>query len=165
MAFFVILNVFKLINITFIEQKFGDVNVWNLKFKLLIIVFKLYNIIPIIWNLVCIFFLFIEMKKICLKIKEELFLMICIKYIHLIFGIFCHTQFSKNWNVLYQKIERYEMKKKYTKNNNIHFLAIIIEFDNMMTVIIIQNQRLIFICCTKFNTTLKCCNYFKLIYL
>ena len=45
--------------------------------------------------------------------------------------------------------------KKYIKNNNIHFFIIIVEFDKIMIVIIIQNQKLTFICYMKFNIILK----------
>ena len=46
--------------------------------------------------------------------------------------------------------------KKHPKNNNIHFLAVIIEFDDkIITVMTIQNQKLISICCMRFNIISK----------
>ena len=45
--------------------------------------------------------------------------------------------------------------KKYIKNDNIHFFVIIVEINKIMTVMIIQNQKLTFICCMRFSTILK----------
>ena len=88
MAFFVILDVIGFVDAVFVEQKFDNINVLNLKFKLLIIIFGLYNIKLIVQNFVYIFFSFIETKKTCLKIKKKLFLIICVKCICIIFLIF-----------------------------------------------------------------------------
>ena len=42
--FFTVLGMFGFVDTTFVGQKFHNVNVLNLKFKLLIIIFGLYNI-------------------------------------------------------------------------------------------------------------------------
>ena len=73
MASFAILNVFGSINITFVEQKFGNINIQHLKFKLLIIIIKSYNMISVIWNFIRGFFLFIETKTTCLKTQKNCF--------------------------------------------------------------------------------------------
>ena len=44
MQFFEILSIFEFINLIFIKQKFDNVCILDLKFKLLIFIFKLYNI-------------------------------------------------------------------------------------------------------------------------
>ena len=45
--------------------------------------------------------------------------------------------------------------KNDTKNNYIYDFVIIFEINKIMTVMIIQNQELVFICYTKFNIILK----------
>ena len=57
--FFAICDMFELIDIKFVEQKFNGVGIQNLKSKLLIIFFKLYNTRLITLKLVYIFFGFI----------------------------------------------------------------------------------------------------------
>ena len=106
-TFFTILGVVGFVDVTFIKQKFDNVNVLSLKFKLLIIIFELYNIRSIIWNFICIFSSPIETKKIYLKIRKKLFLIICVKCIHIIFSIsFLYAAFkepkhftSRGWRI------------------------------------------------------------------
>ena len=55
------------------------------------------------------FFLSIEMKKICLKIpKKIIFGNMHKMHLHYILD-FCYMQFSKKWNILHQKLKKYEM--------------------------------------------------------
>ena len=103
----------------------------------MIIIFGLYNIKTVIQNLACTFFSPIEVKKICLKARKKLSLVIYVRCICIIISIFFCMQFLKGQNISYQEIEGYGMNEKYTKSNNIHFFAIIVEFDRMMIVIVI----------------------------
>ena len=59
MAFFAIHSMFGLIDVKFVKQEFDSIGVRNLKSKLLIIFFGLYNIKLIILKFVCMFFGFI----------------------------------------------------------------------------------------------------------
>ena len=71
--FFTVWNMFKLIKVEFIEQNFENVNIQNLKFKLLIIFSGLYKIRIIILKFNCTFSEFIMTKKMCLNAQKNHF--------------------------------------------------------------------------------------------
>ena len=135
---FTILSMFGFVNTTFVKQKFDNVYILSLKFKLLIIIFGLYDIKLIFQNLVHTFFSFIETKKICLKTKKIIFLIICVKCIRIIFSIlFLYAVFkklkhftSKNWTI-------WNEWKNIQKTIIFNFFAIIIKFNKIITVITI----------------------------
>ena len=94
MPFFAILNIFGFMDTMFVKQELDSLCIVDLKFKLLIIIFELYGIKSIVQNFIYTFFLFIEMKKTCLK--TEIFLgVICVKCICIFFSFFFGTQFLK----------------------------------------------------------------------
>ena len=105
-TFLAVLNVFKLINITFVEQKFGSINIQNLNFKLLITIFGLYNIILIICIFVYMFFLFIKIKKMCLKTpKKIIFNNMHKMYLHYFLDFFVVRNFQKTETFYIKKLK------------------------------------------------------------
>ena len=74
---------------------------------------------------------------------------------HHFFDFFFIHSFQRAETLYIKKLKDMKWMKKYTKNNNIYFFAIIIEFDKIMTVMIIQNQKSTSVCHTKFDIILK----------
>ena len=107
MAFFAVLSIIGFIDIAFVRQKLDNINVLNLKSKLLIIISGLYSIRPVIQNFVYTFSSPIEAKKACLKMGKKSSLIICVRCIHIIFLIsFSYAVFkgpkhltSRNWRI------------------------------------------------------------------
>ena len=95
MASFVVLGVVGFVDAVLVGREFDDVGVLGLKSRLLITIFGLYSIRSVAQNLACMFFSFIEVKKVCLKVRKKLSLVIYVKCIYIIFLIsFSYTVFK-----------------------------------------------------------------------